>query len=125
MSVEVIGADAVVARFVRGAVASAVVSGVAAAAGAEIVAERARELAPVGDEPPHVRDSIHVEPGASGPVGFASVVAGLPPPDDGEAAALEFGTDDTAAQPFMRPAAEESSEEVAGVVGKIVLEAIE
>ena len=81
--------------------------GAAERAGAELVAERTRERAP--DAEPYgegLVDAIHVEQ-----TGEGSYVL-----TDWKAHFLEFGTVKMAAQPFLIPSAEESTDAVAALV---------
>lgn len=80
---------------------------VAEKAGAELVAERARERAP--DAPPMgegLVEAIHAEQHPEGSYVLT----------DWKAHFLEFGTSKMAAQPFLIPAAEESTDAVAALV---------
>lgn len=74
----------------------------ASVGGAEIVAEKAREIVAV--DTGELRDSIEVRAEEDG---VAEVVAGTD-----HAAAVEFGTPYAAAQPFLRPAARQTEGEV-------------
>jgi HK97 gp10 family phage protein len=76
-------------------------------AGAEVVAERAREKAP--DAPPlgeGLVEAIRVEDNSDGSYVLT----------DWKAHFLEFGTVNQSPQPFLIPAAEESLDDVAGLV---------
>lgn len=84
---------------------------------AETIARDARANAPVGDpaEDPHpgrLRDSIHVERRDDGWYVLASAQADLAATEGAPYGHMvEFGTVDTAAQPFMVPAAEANRHE--------------
>lgn len=93
-------------------------------AGAELIAGRASVR--VADAPPEgkgLTETIHVESteeawAGAGTEGGYLVVAGDEENFHGHF--LEFGTSKMAAQPFLIPAAEESTEEVAGLVSAVL-----
>ena len=74
--------------------------------GAEHVAARARDRAPVGEPTVHLRDAIHVERDAAG----YSVVAGDTEVFYGHM--VEHGTSHSAPRPFLVPALMESEGEI-------------
>lgn len=85
-------------------------------ASAELVEERAKAKVPVGPDPVHLFDAIHVERES---VGEYSVVAGGPVPGDEDVYyghMVEFGTSHSAPEPFLVPALEESRPEIEALV---------
>ena len=78
---------------------------------AEMVAESARQKAPLGPGDVHLRDHISVE--AEGPAGFL-VLAGNEDTFYGHM--VEFGTSHSAPEPFLLPAAEENVDAAAALL---------
>jgi HK97 gp10 family phage protein len=73
------------------------------AGGAERIRSRAEELAPRGDVAPHIADNIVVADAQTQGDEQGAIAIG-PRSQFAYGSALELGTVDTAAQPFMRPA---------------------
>lgn len=90
-TVRVLGVPQLLSRFARAAALGQVATTAATNTLGEDVATDARTLAPV--DTGALRDSIHAEPG--------KVVVEVP-----YAAFVEYGTSDTPAQPYLRPAAD-------------------
>jgi HK97 gp10 family phage protein len=83
---------------------------------AEMVAERARELAPVDelhhdDKEPHLRDTIEVRAYMKGRAPAAIVAV-----RSGHAFIIEYGGHRQAAQPYIRPAIDELKDAIASQV---------
>ena len=106
MTMTVLGVPQLLARFAKAAALGEVAQHAGSAALAEEVATDARAIVPV--DTGTLRDSIHTEPG--------KVVVTAP-----YAAFVEYGTADTSAQPYLRPAADTANDEHALGVAAAVM----
>jgi HK97 gp10 family phage protein len=86
--------------------------------GAKLVAERAKERVPVGKDPPHLKDAIHLEEGIDG----VHVVAGNRDVFYGHI--VEHGGVNHAPHPFLMPALEESKAEISALIAAHLKKAV-
>jgi len=91
-------------------------------AGAKVIVDEAKRLAPVlyGD----LRKSIAVGPGKSSDPGERVVLIGFKRPESAIAHLVEFGTAHSPAQPFMRPAMDTRAGEALDAMGEIMAKGI-
>jgi HK97 gp10 family phage protein len=91
----------------------------ALAQGGEVLLKRMQELAPQGDEAPHIRESISISPVRQTSERGGGVAVG---PTRGFFYGFfqEFGTAFHIAQPFARPAFDQTVDQVVRVVGQAV-----
>lgn len=115
--IELIGADAAIAKFLGLAAAAEAVAEESARQAAEPIEASAKERVPV--DTGALRDSIHIESEVENGVADARVVAG------GDSAPyavfVEFAPDN---EPFLRPAADDGKDQavktIEGIIGAVI-----
>ncbi len=99
------------------------VAGRSVKAGAEVVAERARELAPKDTEA--LADSITVVKGRRAQSDEVLYNIGFEPPTSRRAHLTEFGAEGSPAKPFMRPAMDEKAGAALDAMGEKMAQGME
>lgn len=107
VDIDVLGVNTAIAELAAAGVAAEVIVANGVADGAEMVADAARSIVPV--DTGTLRDSIEVV--ANGDTADVVVGAEYGP-------YVEFGTSDTPAQPFLRPALDSETDRVTSQIGR-------